>query len=69
MGDLYGDTGEYPLALTYFRTSNVQSALADDYYGLSRHYLSMANVFEKTGELDSSFFTLKKRLYWPSKPT
>jgi tetratricopeptide (TPR) repeat protein len=62
MGNLYGDTGEYPLALTYFRTSNVQSALADDYFGLNMHYIGMANVFEKTGELDSSFFYSKKAL-------
>ena len=62
MGDLYGDAGEYPLALTYFRTSNVQSTLADDFLGLSRHYIGMAKVFEKTGELDSSFYYTKKAL-------
>jgi tetratricopeptide (TPR) repeat protein len=46
---------EYPLALANFRMSIPLSRSVDDYVALCKEYRGMAEVFEKTGQVDSSF--------------
>jgi len=62
LGYLNTDIGEYPLALTYLRMSIPLSAQVEDYLGLSLQYIGIAKVFEKTGQLDSSFYYAKEAL-------
>lgn len=45
---------EYPLALANFRMSIPLSQKVDDYLALCKEYRGMAEVFEKTGQFDSS---------------
>jgi tetratricopeptide (TPR) repeat protein len=46
---------EYPLALANFRMSIPLSRSVDDYVALCKEYRGMAEVFEKIGQVDSSF--------------
>ncbi|WP_210490154.1 tetratricopeptide repeat protein [Rufibacter aurantiacus] len=46
---------EYPLALANFRMSIPLSRNVNDYVALCKQYRGMAEVFEKTGQIDSSF--------------
>ena len=52
MGAIHSQTGQYTLALEYYRLSILLRIKAGS--GLAQSFLAMARVFKKTGQLDSS---------------
>ena len=53
MGEIHFETGQNKLALEDYRLSVPYSEKAESYGGLSRTYLGMAKLFEKTKQKDS----------------
>jgi tetratricopeptide (TPR) repeat protein len=56
MAEVHLAAGEYPLALDYFRMSLPNSLRLDDYLNTCKDYRGMAQVFENTGNRDSSLY-------------
>ena len=60
MGGVHSETGENKLALEYYRLSIPYSNKAENYADLSRTFLGMAKLFEKSSQDDSVLFYAKK---------
>jgi two-component system NtrC family sensor kinase len=56
MGDIHRETGEYMLALEYYRLSIPHVRKAENFTHLNRNFMGMAKVFDKTGSIDSAIF-------------
>src|SRR4051812_28371582 len=62
LGSIQFKMGNYDLSLPFYRKSVFYNAVSQNYLSLSQVYLEMANLFEKTGEHDSSLVYTKKAL-------
>jgi tetratricopeptide (TPR) repeat protein len=62
LGDIHSAMDHNGLALEYYRLSIPNSLMAENYLRITKAYQGMAEVFNKTGQADSSLFYAKQAI-------